>query len=409
MNWDLLVYNLNIANPDHHNSLKIQTGMAIAIKGEKIAAIMPVNELPDDPKLCAELAINMNGMWATPGLIDCHTHLVFAGNRSNEFEQRLEGLSYQEISQAGGGILSTVKSTRTASREELISQSEVRLENMLVRGITTVEIKSGYGLDTATEIQCLEVARRLGERHPVRVLTTFLGAHALPAEFQTRQEYIQYICDEMLPEIAEKGLADAVDGFCETIAFDNDQIQTLFDTAKKLELPLKLHADQLSNSHAALLAAHNNALSADHLEFTSESSFKAMQQSGTVPVLLPGAFYFLQETKKPDIATMRALDLPMAVASDCNPGSSPISNPLLILNMACTCFGLTPAEALCGMTKNAAKALGIDDITGSLEAGKIADIAFWKIDQPVDLCYWMGSNPCSAVIQSGQMRDIQCH
>lgn len=406
MTWDLLLYNLKIANPSSRNTLQLDEHMAIAINAETIAAVISVNELPDAPDNCAKQTLNLGGKWVLPGLIDCHTHLVFGGNRSNEFEQRLQGKSYTEISQQGGGIKATVKATRDASTEQLMNSAQHRLEDMLNHGVTHVEIKSGYGLDYENEVRSLQIARKLGERLPVSVSTSFLGAHALPTEFEDSQSYIDYLCNTLLPDIVQKGLADAVDGFCENIAFSASQIEQLFAAASKLNMPVKLHSDQLSSHGGTEVAARFKALSVDHLEYTTSEDLQKIKQSNTIPVLLPGAFYYLQETKKPDIESMRQLELPMAVASDCNPGSSPISNPLIILNMACICFGLTPEEAICGMTLNAAKALGLADKTGSIEPGKRADLSIWNVKRPADLCYWIGLNNCSAVVQAGHYRHI---
>jgi imidazolonepropionase len=342
------------------------------------------------------------GAWITPGLIDCHTHLVYAGNRAGEFELRLKGASYEDIARAGGGILSTVKATRASSENELLEKAKRRLRPWLEEGASLVEIKSGYGLDRDTELRMLRVARRLGEE--IGVKTTFLGAHAVPPEYKGREdEYIDFICEEVLPAAAAEGLADAVDAFCERIAFDVAQTRRVFDKARSLGLPVKLHADQLSDLGGAALAARHRALSADHIEYANEFSIQAMATEGTVAVLLPGAFYFLRETKLPPIDLLRRHGVPIALATDHNPGSSPVSSPLLILNMACTLFRLTPEEALAGMTRHAAKALGMTRTHGTLEVGKAADVALWEIDSPGELAYALGANPCVARVRGGRI------
>ena len=341
------------------------------------------------------------GAWITPGLVDCHTHLVHAGNRANEFELRLNGASYEDIAKAGGGIVSTVTATRAASEESLFIEGKKRLRQWLREGAAVIEIKSGYGLDRDTELKMLRVARRLdGE---IRVKTTFLGAHALPEEFRGRpDEYIDFVCGEVLPEVAKEKLADAVDVFCERIAFDAAQTTRVFERAKALGLPVKLHADQLSDLGGAALAARHQALSADHLEYSSEEGVKAMRAAGTVAVLLPGAFYFLRETRMPPIDALRRHGVPIALATDNNPGSSPVSSPLLILNMACTLFRLTPEEALAGLTRNGALALGMQASHGTLETGKAADLALWDVQSPAELAYAVGANPCVGAVRRGK-------
>jgi len=349
----------------------------------------------DLTKLADDAVItDVEGRWITPGLIDCHTHLVYAGNRAQEFEMTLKGASYEEIAKKGGGILSTVTQTRAASEAELAATSQPRLEAMIACGVTTVEIKSGYGLDLENEIKMLEVAKHMGEINPVRIKKTFLGAHALPPEFSGDSDgYMAKVCHEMLPTVHTLGLVDAVDAFCEKIAFSEHQVRQLFKTASKLKIPVKLHAEQLSNLKGAELAAHFNALSADHLEYLDEPGVKAMAKAGTVAVILPGAFYFLRETQKPPIELLRQHGVPIALATDCNPGSSPTTSPLLMMNMAAILFRLTPEEALAGFTRHAAAALGMATEIGTLEIGKQADLAIWSIDHPSELTQGIGVNP----------------
>ncbi|RWI14071.1 MULTISPECIES: imidazolonepropionase [unclassified Mesorhizobium] len=347
--------------------------------------------------------VDCEGRWITPGLIDCHTHLVHAGNRANEFEMRLAGATYEEVTRAGGGIISSVKALRAASPDELVAQSLPRLDALIAEGVTTVEIKSGYGLDLENEKKSLRAARLLGENRPVTVTTSFLGAHALPPEAQgDKDAFIDLVANEILPAVAAEGLADAVDGFCEGIAFSPDQISRVFDAAKSAGLPVKLHADQLSNLHGAELAARYGALSADHLEYTDEAGAAAMARAGTVATILPGAYYFIRETKKPPIGLFRQHGVRMAVATDCNPGTSPLTSLLLTMNMAATLFGLTVDECLAGVTREAARALGWLGRTGTLEAGKSADLAIWDIERPAELVYRMGFNPLHARIWRGQ-------
>jgi len=347
--------------------------------------------------------IDCEGRWITPGLIDCHTHLVYAGNRANEFEMRLAGATYEEVARAGGGIVSSVKGVRAASEDELVAQSLPRLDALMAEGVTTIEIKSGYGLDLASEAKSLRAACRLGTERPVSVRTTFLGAHALPAEANgDKDAYIDLVANKMLPAIAGEGLADAVDGFCEGIAFSTEQMARVFDAAEAAGLPVKLHADQLSNLHGAALAARYGALSADHLEYTDEAGAAAMAKSGTVATILPGAFYFIRETKKPPVDLFRRHGVKMAVATDSNPGTSPLTSLLLTMNMAATLFGMTVDECLAGVTREAARALGLLAETGTLEAGKSADLAIWDIERPAELVYRMGFNPLHARIWRGQ-------
>ena len=344
----------------------------------------------------------LEGAWVTPGLIDCHTHTVFGGNRSGEFEQRLQGVSYAEIAAAGGGIASTVRATRAASEDELFDSARQRLRCLLRDGVTSVEIKSGYGLSLESERKILRVIRRLGEALPVTVRSTCLAAHALPPEFKDRaDDYIEHICNEMLPALAAEGLVDAVDAFCEYLAFSPAQVERVFKVAQQLGLPVKLHAEQLSSLHGSSLAARYQALSADHLEFMSEEDAIAMAASGTVAVLLPGAFYFLRETQLPPMEALRKHGVKIAIASDLNPGTSPGLSLRLMLNMACTLFRMTPEEALAGVTLHAATALGMGETHGSLEPGKVADFVAWNIDRPADLAYWLGGDLDKRVVRSG--------
>ncbi|NNB07127.1 imidazolonepropionase [Pseudomonas fragi] len=344
----------------------------------------------------------LEGAWVTPGLIDCHTHTVFGGNRSGEFEQRLQGVSYAEIAAAGGGIASTVRATRAASEDELFDSARQRLLCLLRDGVTSVEIKSGYGLSLESERKILRVIRRLGEELPVTVRSTCLAAHALPPEYKDRaDDYIEHICNEMLPALAAEGLVDAVDAFCEYLAFSPEQVERVFKVAQQLGLPVKLHAEQLSSLHGSSLAARYQALSADHLEFMTEEDAIAMAESGTVAVLLPGAFYFLRETQLPPMEALRKHGVKIAIASDLNPGTSPGLSLRLMLNMACTLFRMTPEEALAGVTLHAAMALGMGETHGSLEPGKVADFVAWNIDRPADLAYWLGGDLDKRVVRSG--------
>lgn len=373
---------------------------AIAINGDRIAWVGPGDSLPDEyGKRPAE---SLSGKVVTPALVDCHTHLVYGGNRAREFEMRLQGASYEEIAKAGGGILSTVHATRAAPEDKLVENALPRVDAMIGEGAATIEIKSGYGLDLETEMKMLRAARRIEKMRPVRIRTTFLGAHAVPPEYEGRaDDYIDFVCETVLPAVHAERLADAVDAFCERIAFNADQVARVFEKAGELNLPVKLHAEQLSNSGGTARAASFNALSADHLEYLDDEGVKSMAAAGTVAVLLPGAFYTLRETRLPPIDALRANNVTMAVATDCNPGSSPVTSPLAMLNMACTLFRLTPEEALAGMTREAAAALGIGDRTGTLEAGKSADLAVWNIDHPAELAYYLGLNPLDRRIHRG--------
>lgn len=377
----------------------IEDGVVAARDG-RIVFAGPKSEAP---AFDATETIDCSGRWITPGLIDCHTHLVYGGDRAHEFELRLQGASYEEIARAGGGILSTVKATRAASEAELFASADRRLSALMAEGVTTVEIKSGYGLEIDAEVRTLRAARRLGRERPVTVRTTFLGAHAAPPEYKGRSgDYIDLVTGPMLDAIAAQGLADAVDVFCEGIAFSAQETARVFAAAQSKGLAIKIHAEQLSNLGGAKLAAEMGALSADHLEYLDEAGVIAMGEAGTVAVILPGAFYFLRETQKPPIELLRKHNVPIALATDANPGSSPLTSPLLVLNMACTLFRLTPEEALAGLTRHAAQALGLQDTIGTLEAGKRCDLAIWEIERPAELAYRIGFNPLHARIWNGQ-------
>jgi imidazolonepropionase len=398
--WDSLWTNVHLATMTEERGPygAIPAG-ALAIRDGRIAWVGAEAVLPH--RDAGALIDGRNG-WLTPGLIDCHTHLVFAGDRSAEFEQRLQGTSYEEIARAGGGIASTVRATRAASADALEQSARRRLDVLRAEGVTTVEIKSGYGLDCATEVRMLEVARRLGREPGIEVRTTFLGAHALPSEYaDDRAGYLDLVCERVLPEVVKRGLADAVDAFCEGIAFTPAEVARVFEAARRQGLPVKLHADQLSDLGGAALAARFGALSADHLEYASEEGVRAMAAAGTVAVLLPGAFYTLRQSQRPPIELLRRLGVPIALATDCNPGSSPVVSLLAVMNMGCTLFGLTPAEALAGVSRNAARALGLTD-RGTLAVGQRADLALWRIKRPAELCYWLGLAPLQAVLQDGR-------
>ena len=373
---------------------------AIITRDGLIEWIGPRSELP---AMAAERTVDLGGAWVTPGFIDCHTHLVFGGDRSGEFEQRLNGVSYAEIAAAGGGIASTVRATREASEDELLASAIKRARPLLADGVTVLEVKSGYGLDLDSERRMLRVARRLEQELPVTVRTTCLSAHALPPEYAGRaDEYIEQVCNHILPALAEEGLVDAVDAFCEHLAFSPAQVERVFQVAQRLGLPVKLHAEQLSSLHGSSLAARYGALSADHLEFMDESDAIAMAEAGTVAVLLPGAFFVLRETQLPPMDALRKHGVNIAIASDLNPGTSPALSLRLMLNMACTAFRLTPEEALAGVTLNAARALGMADSHGSLEAGKVADFIAWDIQRPAELAYWFGGDLPKRVIRHGE-------
>ena len=375
---------------------------AIGARAGRIAFVGPEDELPSGAR-AAERLVDCEGRWITPALIDCHTHLVYGGDRAHEFELRLGGATYEQVARQGGGILSSVRATRAASEDELIRSALRRLDALIAEGVGTVEVKSGYGLDLDAERKSLRVARRLAEQRNVAIRTTFLGAHALPPEFTDKREaYVAYVADTMIPTLAREGLIDAVDGFCERIAFTRDEVARVFASARRAGLPVKLHADQLSNSGGAALAAEFAALSADHLEYADEDGLAAMANAGVVAVLLPGAYYVLRERHAPPIELMRKHRLSMAVATDSNPGTSPMTSLLLALNMAATLFGLTIDECLAGATRNAARALGLVGETGTLEAGKWADLAIWDIERPAELVYRLGFNPLHARVWRGR-------
>ncbi|NKI74103.1 imidazolonepropionase [Dickeya sp. CFBP 2040] len=371
---------------------------ALAITAGRIVWLGARHTLPD---FAPSQVTDFGGGIITPGFIDCHTHLVFGGDRSAEFEQRLNGVSYADIAAAGGGILATVNATREASHDSLLTSALVRLRPLLAEGVTTLEIKSGYGLDMDSELKMLRVIRELGRQQPVQVVSTCLAAHAIPPEFRQQPEaWIDLVCRELLPAVVNEGLADAVDAFCEHLAFSPAQVERLFQAAQAHQLPVKLHAEQLSSLNGSALAARFQALSADHLEYATEQDVAAMAAAGTVAVLLPGAYYLLRETQCPPVERFRRYGVPMAIASDCNPGTSPALSLRLMLNMACTLFRLTPEEALAGVTLHAARALGLEQSHGSLETGKVADFVHWPLARPAELVYWLGGQlPCTTIFR----------
>ncbi len=401
MRCDTLWRNARLATmaPDRAGLGVAETGV-IASVGGRILFAGPADEAPG---FAASREVDCEGRWITPGLIDPHTHLVWAGNRAREFEQRLAGASYEDIARAGGGIVSTMTATRAASEADLVSQALPRLDALMAEGVTTVEIKSGYGLTVGHEEKQLRAARALGERRPVTIRTTLLGAHALPPEFAGDADgYVDLVCREMIPALAASGLADAVDAFCEGVGFSPAQVRRVFKAARSAGLPVKLHAEQLSNLHGARLAAEFGALSADHLEHLDDDGARALGEAGVVATLLPGAYYVLRETQAPPVARLRDHGVPIALATDCNPGTSPLTSILLTLNMGATLFRLTIEECLLGVTRHAARALGLGADTGTLEAGKACDLAIWDIESPADLVYRLGFNPLHARIWRGQ-------
>ncbi len=374
---------------------------AVALAGDKIAWVGAMKDLEKAPADLARDVVDCGGRLLTPALIDCHTHLIFAGDRSGEFEARLSGTSYEDIAKAGGGIMSTVNATRAAAEEDLVRLGMMRAQTMMAEGVGTIEVKSGYGLDLETEIKILRAATAVGGNLPVRIQRTFLGAHTLPPEFKdNRDGYLDLLIKEIMPALQKEGLIDAVDAYQEGIAFSGEEVGRLFEAATAMGIPVKLHADQLSDMGGAATAAKFKALSADHLEYTSEDGVKAMAAAGCVAVLLPGAFYFLKQTQKPPVELLRKHKIAIAIATDCNPGTSPVMSLHLILNMACTLFGLTPEEALAGVTRNAAAALGLKNL-GTLEAGKTASLAIWNVENPAALAYAIGGNPLEGLILDG--------
>lgn len=420
--FDHLIINANIATFSAHYGFTVYENedtdsnpygqlenAAIAVKDGKIAWIGAQEQIATHlPHYQENQVTDVDGKWITPGLIDCHTHIVYGGNRSNEFEARLQGASYQDIAAQGGGIVATVSATRAASIESLFSQSEKRLVALIKEGVTSIEIKSGYGLDLDTERKMLTVARQLGEKHGIHVSTTYLAAHALPPEYKSNMQdraddYIEQVC-EWLPILHAEGLVDAVDGFCENIAFSSDQIRRVFEVARSLDLPVKLHSEQLSDIGGSALVAEYKGLSSDHLEHLSETDIAKMAASNTIAVILPGAFYTLRETKLPPIEALRKHQVPMAISTDCNPGTSPLTSLLLTMNMGCTLFYLTPEEVLAGSTVCAAQALGLTN-KGKIEVGCDADLALWDIARPADLAYQMGLNPIQGIMVQGKWRE----
>lgn len=387
----MLLINAKLATMDGASAYGLVEQGAVAIRAGRIAWAGPASDLPGEFKL--DESLDLKGRLVTPALIDCHTHVVHGGNRAREFEMRLEGASYEEVARAGGGIVSTVAATRAATQDQLVTDALTRVDAMIAEGVTTIEIKSGYGLDIENELKMLRAAKTVAEKRPVRVRTSFLGAHAVPAEYKGRPDaYIDEVCIPALEVAHAEGLIDAVDGFCEGIAFSPEQIARVFDKAKSLGIAIKLHAEQLSNLGGAKLAASYGALSADHLEYATAEDAAAMAEAGSVAVILPGAFYTLRETAVPPIEAFREAGVPMAVATDCNPGSSPMSSLLLSMNMACTLFRMTPEEALAGITCHAARALGLDD-AGRIKPGLRADLAIWDVEHPAELAYRIGFNP----------------
>ncbi|MCP4010110.1 MAG: imidazolonepropionase [Proteobacteria bacterium] len=400
-----IISNATLATMRDDQSYGLIPSAAIAIKDGEIAWLGPMASIPDELTSQSAELLDCGNRLLTPGLIDCHTHIVYAGDRATEFEKRLQGASYEEIAQSGGGINSTVVQTREACQQALYAQADSRLSGLMNEGVTTLEIKSGYGLDSDNEIKMLKVADQLAKTRQIRIQKTFLGAHSLPPEYAGQKDaYIDHVCNVMLPAAFEAGLVDAVDGFCESIAFSVEQMQRVFDKAQSLGLAVKLHAEQLSHLGSAVMAAQRGALSVDHIEFLRPDEARLLAENKTVAVLLPGAFYTLNETQKPPVEALREHKVPIAIATDLNPGSSPLNSLLLAMNMACTLFSLTPVEALAGTTINAAKALGLEKETGSLEVGKSADLVIWDTDNPAMLAYQIGANPCLSTMVAGEWR-----
>jgi imidazolonepropionase len=399
--YDTVLTNVHIATMHGDEPYGAIPNAAVALKDGRIAAVGSAHDMKIGH---ADQVFDLGGRWLTPGLIDCHTHIVYAGNRANEFEMRLRGATYEDIARAGGGIRATMGATRADSEQALFDTAIPRIRRLLQEGVTSIEIKSGYGLDEATEVRMLRVARRLGETLPARVFTSFLGAHAVPPEYDGKADaYVAFLCDTVLPHVADAGLADAVDVCYEPIAFTRAQAEQVLAKAQQLDLPVKLHTGQFAAHGGGALAAAYRALSADHMEYCSEDDLAAMRTAGTVAVLLPGASYFLRMQQRPAVELMRVHGVPMAIASDSNPGSSPVTSLLLMLNMACTLFGLTPEEALAGVTRQAARALGVADSLGTVQIGKRADLAVWEIEHPVELSYAIGANPCCGVLLGGDI------
>lgn len=400
--WDAIWFNGTLLTCE--NGYGLIKNAAIAVKAGKIAWLGELVALEDDPQNLAENCCDLKGRLLSPGFIDSHTHVVYAGNRAHEFALRLQGATYEKIAKLGGGIFSTVSKTRLATEEELLKQSIKRVECMLANGVTTVEIKSGYGLDWENELKILRVIKRIENLLPITVYKTFLGAHTIPPEFSKNPDvYVDLVCNEMIPQVAEEKLADAVDVFCETIAFSLSQTERVFQTAQQFGLAIKCHAEQLSKTGASKLAAKYHALSVDHLEYETEEGIKAIAESGTVATLLPGAFYFLREKKLPPVDLLRQYKVPIAIATDCNPGTSPILSLLTILNMACILFHLTPEEALLGVTKNAAMSLGLKHSHGTLAVGKVADFAIWDVEDFLEIIYYLGSKPLWQLVKAGKV------
>lgn len=406
--WDGLIIGAHLATLADDSGYGVIENGALGWRDGELQFVGRAADLPEEPAALAHEVVQADGEWLTPGLIDCHTHTVFAGDRAGEFEQRLQGASYEDIAQAGGGIVSTVRATRAASEDDLFAQSLPRAHALVADGVTTLEIKSGYGLDLENERKMLRVARRVGQALDITVTTTFLGAHALPPEFAGRaDDYIAAVC-QWLPQLHAEGLVDAVDAFCERIGFSPEQTRRVFETARGLGLPIKLHADQLSDSAGAALVAEFGGLSADHVEYTSESGVAAMAEAGVVAVLLPGAFHVLRETKLPPLDGFRKHNVSMALATDCNPGTAPLQSLRLAMSLACTHFRLTPEEALRGATVHAARALALAD-RGVLQQGRRADFVRWKITQPAQLAYWLGGNLVAGVYAAGKRVDVTSH